>query len=325
MSTSPPPRPAAAPSLAGHLAIMRADHWFKNVLALPGVVVALSVAREVDLEGLGARLAWGALSLCLIASSNYVLNELLDAATDRRHPTKAARPVPAGHIHVPLAYAQWLGLLVLGLASGALVSRAFTLTMAALWTMGCVYNVRPLRTKDLPYLDVLSESLNNPLRLLAGWYAVDPGVVAPGSLQLSYWMVGAYFMAIKRYAELRFIDDRARAVAYRASFAHYSEERLLTSIMFYAASAMLFFGIFIMRYRVEMILSFPFVALVMALYLRTGLRDDSPAQRPEHLYREPALVVAVGVCALVMLLCLVFDVPALDRLLEVFPRGEYRP
>jgi hypothetical protein len=38
---------------------------------------------------------------------------------------------------------------------------------------GIVYNVRPLRTKDKPYLDVISESINNPLRLTIGWAMID--------------------------------------------------------------------------------------------------------------------------------------------------------
>ncbi len=317
--------PGTRPTLSGHWEILCADHVFENVFAIPGVVVALTVAREVNTDGLLARLALATLSLCLIASSNYVLNELLDATTDRIHPTKSQRPVPSGRVHVPLAWLQWLVVGGLGIAAGSTVSTGFVATVAGLWLMSCVYNIPPLRTKDLPYLDVLSESINNPLRLLAGWYTVDPGVAPPGSLQLSYWMVGAYFMAIKRYAEFSFIGDAARAAAYRLSFAHYTEARLLTSIVFYAASSMLFFGIFIVRYRLELILSFPFVALVMAVYFNTGLKHDSPAQRPEYLYREPALMAAVVVCALVMALCLVVDIPAIERIISVFPRSGYRP
>jgi hypothetical protein len=44
------------------------------------------------------------------------------------------------------------------------ISRPFAVTMFALWIMGCVYNLPPVRSKDAPYLDVLSESVNNPLR-----------------------------------------------------------------------------------------------------------------------------------------------------------------
>ena len=87
--------------------------------------------------------------------------------------------------------------------------------MFVLWVMGCIYNIPPVRSKDLPYVDVLSESVNNPLRMLAGWFIVGTASVAPASLLLSYWMVGCYFMAMKRYAEYREIGDPTRAAAYR--------------------------------------------------------------------------------------------------------------
>ena len=65
------------------------------------------------------------------------------------------------------------------------------------------------RSIDLrtPYVDVLSESVNNPLRLLLGWFVVTPDVVPPVSLLVAYWMVGAFFMASKRFAEYRSIGD----------------------------------------------------------------------------------------------------------------------
>ncbi len=148
--------------------------------------------------------------------------------------------------------------------------------MIALWLMGCIYNIPPVRAKDLPYIDVLSEAVNNPLRMLAGWYMVTMTMIPPASLLISYWMVGCYFMAIKRFAEYRDINDSERSAAYRKSFAYYTEPRLLVSILFYAATAMLFFGAFMMRYRLELVLSFPLVALVMAMTFRWGSRKRAP-------------------------------------------------
>ena len=156
-----------------------------------------------------------------------MINEVLDAPSDRSHPVKRNRPVPSGLVSVPLAYVQWIALMVVGVGLGFVVNVPFALTMLALWVMGCIYNIPPIRSKDLPYLDVLSESINNPLRMLAGWYMTGTAAFAPTSLLVSYWMVGCYFMAIKRYAEYRDIGDPARAAAYRKSFGYYTLERLL--------------------------------------------------------------------------------------------------
>ena len=78
--------------------------------------------------------------------------------------------------------------------------------------------------------------------------------------------------------------------------------------MFYASASMLFLGAFIMRYRLTLILAFPFVALVMALYLRLGLQENSPVQRPESLHREKGLVAAIVVCAAVITFCMFVEI-----------------
>jgi hypothetical protein len=201
------------------------------------------------------------------------------------------------------------------------ISPLFALSLLALWVMGCVYNVPPVRSKDQPYLDVLSEAINNPLRMVAGWYIVTSATQPPASLLLSYWMIGCYFMALKRYAEVRQIGDAVRAAAFR----FYTPDRLIVSIMFYSAAAMLFFGAFCMRYRLELIFSFPLVALVMALYLRVALRPNSAVQTPEHLYREPALMVAVVTTTLLMLALLWIDLPSAHRLFTPTAPAQYGP
>lgn len=293
-------------------AIARPDHWFKNVFVLPGTVVAWTMDPSAGAERLPLLLV-GLAAVCLVASSNYVINEILDAPSDRYHPTKQYRPLAAGRVDRAAAYSTWLVLLVLGLGLGLVVSRQFSLTLVALSVMGCLYNIPPFRTKDVPYLDVLSEAVNNPIRLLAGWYIVSYAI-PPASLLLSYWMIGCYFMAIKRFAELRAITDPARAERYRRSFVYYTPDRLLVSITFYASAAMLFFGAFSMRYDFDLILSFPLIALVMAVYLRLGLKANSAAQQPEKLYREPLLMVSIIACAILMIALLAVNIPGLDTI-----------
>ncbi len=301
-------------SWQAHLKIARVDHWVKNVFVLPGIVVALSIDRGRFNALDPVKLIVGLFAICLITSSNYVINEILDAPFDLKHPVKHSRPVPSGLVNIPLAYVEWIGLMLAGLALSFTISFAFAATMLILWVMACIYNIPPSRSKDLPYLDVLSESVNNPLRMMAGWYLTGTQALPPASLLISYWMVGCYFMALKRFAEYRDIGDSIRSAAYRKSFAYYTEQRLLVSIMFYAAHAMLFFGAFIARYRLELILAFPLVALVMAQYLTLSFKADSAVQRPEGLYREAGLMAAVLCCTVVMCILLFVDVPILHQI-----------
>jgi decaprenyl-phosphate phosphoribosyltransferase len=305
----------AAPSFAGHLRILRVDHWFKNVFVVPGIVLAwFFYGSALDGSALVWRIPLGLLSISLVASSNYVINEILDAPFDRLHPTKHRRPIPSGLVNVRLAYVQWIVVGVVGLALAVPLGVRFLLCAAWLLAMGVLYNVPPFRLKDVVFVDVLIESVNNPIRLLAGWYlAVTHGPPPPLSLILAYWMIGCYFMALKRFGEYRAINDRVLAATYRRPFAHYTADLLLVTAMGYGSAAMLFFGAFAMRYRVEVLLAFPLIALVMAIYLKIALRDDSPIQNPEGLYRERALVAACAACCIALILLVSVDLPWLTH------------
>ncbi len=301
-------------ALTPYLQIARFDHWFKNVFVLPGVAVVLFDDPGLWGGALVGKVLLGLLATGFVASSNYVINEVLDAPRDAVHPVKRFRPVPSGRVHLPYAYVEWILLALLGFGLAALLGPWFLACAVALWVMGCAYNIPPLRTKDRPYLDVLSESVNNPLRLLLGWYATGTTLVPSLSLVMAYWMLGAFFMAIKRFAEYRRIGDAAAAGRYRRSFVHYTQERLLVSIVYYATAFGLFFGIFLIRYRLELLLTVPFLAGFMAYYIHLGYQEDSPTQYPERLYRQTGFVAYTLVCLLLFIALMFVDIPLLDRL-----------
>ncbi len=299
-----------------YIKIARPDHWFKNVFMLPGVAFAIFEFPNFLSWGLLPEFLLGLLAVCLITSSNYTINEVLDAPMDALHPVKKHRPVPSGQVDVRLAYVQWAALAVVGLWLGWRVNGSFFLSLLALLVMGLIYNVPPLRSKDKPYFDVLSESVNNPLRLLLGWFIVNPVKPPTLSLIMAYWMIGAFFMTVKRYGEYRRIGDPKVAANYRKSFSYYNEYRLILSMVYYASAFSLFFGIFLIRYRIELILSVPVLAGFVPVYMRLAFWEDSPAQYPEKLYRQRGLVVYCSVCIVLVIGLLFIDLPIIGQLFE---------
>jgi decaprenyl-phosphate phosphoribosyltransferase len=266
--------------ISAHIAIARLDHSIKNLFVLPGIIVPISIEPWLLTRGLIGKLVLAFISLTLVACSNYVINEVLDAPFDRLHPTKKNRAAARGHVNTTAAYIQWIVMMLVGVAIGLKVSEKFALTAAFLWVMGCFYNIPPARTKDVPYLDVLTESINNPIRMLLGWYAVTSTLVPPVSLLISYWMIGCYFMALKRFSEFNEIGDKTLAGSYRASF--------------------------------KLILAFPLVAWTMAVYFKLAFKPESSVQNPEKLYREPMLMTAFASTAVVMGLLLFVRIPLLE-------------
>lgn len=308
-------KPTLAERIKAHAQIMRLDHSIKNIFVIPGIIVPLSILRTPLLSStLDRNIGIGFAATTLIACSNYVLNEVLDAPFDRLHPKKASRPAAQGLVIVPLAYLQWIAMMIVGIALALVVSKAFACAAFALWVMGCVYNIAPFRTKDKMYLDVLSESVNNPLRMLLGWFMVTSVLVPPASLLICYWMTGCYLMALKRFSEFREIADVQIAGAYRRSFRYYNEVSLLSSVTFYAAAAMLFFGAFIIRYRIELVLVFPLVAFLMSTYFKLAFQPNSAVQNPEKLYREPLLMAQAVLVSVSMIALLYINIPAIGRI-----------
>jgi len=301
--------------MKSYVRMARPDHWVKNLAVLPGTFAAVILVRT-PLPALLMPLLLGLASVCLVSSANYVLNEWLDAPFDKLHPVKRSRSSVAGLVKRRFVYLEYAVTAVAGLLLALAVSRLFLLAALTLLLMGVLYNVQPFRTKDRAYLDVLSESVNNPIRLLMGWFIVTNQFLPPSTLVLGYWMGGAFLMAVKRYSESRLFPDSRTAGLYRRSFARYTEESLLLSSVFYAIIASLLIGVFMIKYRVELVLTFPLLAILFVWYLRVGLKPDSAAQHPERLFREKGLFFFVLLLAVLMVVLLFVDIPWLHVLLS---------
>lgn len=302
--------------LRDYVGIARLDHWTKNIFVLPGAAIGWVIdplARPAQTAG---ALAIALVSTCLLASANYTINEYLDRHTDRFHPTKHTRAAAQGRLNGHLVLGQYLVLSAGGLGLAGLLNAHFVAAALTLLLMGLVYNVPPVRTKDRPYVDVLSESINNPIRLVLGWAAVSTIAMPPVSILISYWMGGAFLMGIKRYAEYRMIHDQKVAAAYRKSFAKYTESSLLSSSVFYAINSSFFLAIFLFKYKPEFLLSFPFFSLLFSWYLAMAMRPDPKAIRPESFYTETKFMLYTGALALLVSALFFSDIPIIQRLFE---------
>jgi 4-hydroxybenzoate polyprenyltransferase len=295
-----------------YIKIARPDHWLKNLFVLPGFALAFFFFPELFTLARVPDMILGLVATCFVASSNYVVNELLDAEYDRFHPVKKHRPLAAGRVSRPVAWMEWVLLAAIGLGLGFFVNAATGWACLTLWIAGTLYNVPPIRTKELPYLDVISESSNNPIRLAIGWFAAGAAVMPPLSAVFGYWMFGAFLMATKRFAEYRRIGDPEQAANYRRSFSFYNEERLIVGIVFYIALFILGASVFIMQYQYELVLGMPFLAYMVAYYLYLGFQPDSPVQYPELLYKERHLMLSLILCTVFFLALFYIDFPIVE-------------
>ncbi len=185
-------------TLKPYFKALRPHQWMKNVL------VFLPMLSAQQFDGTTLLLSLMAfISFSLVASSVYVLNDLLDLASDRAHPRKCKRPFAAGTI--PIAHGTWMAAatLALGTLVAFSVGPLFVLVMIGYYVLTLAYS---LTLKQRMVIDIC---------VLAGLYTIR--IIAGGAatgIPLSVWLLAFsifFFLslaAVKRQAEL--VDNVSR-------------------------------------------------------------------------------------------------------------------
>jgi len=282
------------------LNVFRPLRWYRNAFVLLGALLALKIT-EIGISESFVGILCAFISICLVASGNYGINEVLDVEHDAQHPQKKLRSIPSGKISsMPVVIISIIlyiaGLsIVLPLRNTMLIISVFLLLLS-----GILYNVKPLRLKDKPYMDFIAESFNNPIRLLVGWYSVAPSnKLVPSSFILGFWFLGMFLMASKRFGEYRFFKDKDQLAEYRKSFKHYTEERIIISMIASLSAFMFMLGALCIKYSVDLVLFLPFVIVFIVWFFRLAYEKDTIVKDPERVFEKKLFVLySVVVCGL---------------------------
>ncbi len=301
-----------------YLRVFRISHWFKNLFMLIGSFTAVILFNAaVNMENI-VLIIIAFFATSIAASANYGINEILDAEYDKFHPIKKDRPLPSGLISKGIVLMISILLAIFtGLISYFFLPIGALWAIVALMVMGVLYNVKPFRTKELAYLDVITESINNPIRFIIGWYAVQMAFFPPVSFLVALWAFGAFLMACKRLAEYRFIDNPGLAAQYRRSFKYYNQERLIVSIIGYISMVSFSLAIICIKYSISVVLAVPVFVVSFVWYFRLTLKKDSPAKEPEKLLKYKEFYIFTTMTILILVLARVLN-PRLEFLLKIW-------
>ncbi len=278
---------------------LRVYQYAKNSL----VFVPAVTAHHLGLEALGhALLAFVAFSAC--ASGAYLMNDLLDLAADRTHPTKRHRALAAGDL--PIAHALiaipvlWLG----AIAAGLCISALFLGVLGAYLATTIAYSLF-LKRKML--LDVVTLSGLYTLRIVAG--AVAVGVVLSEWLLMFSLFVFTSLALIKRFSELTL---RHGAGLSDPSNRDYRISDLQVIAAMAAASGMnavIVFSLYVSSSAVTALYSRPWMLWLLnplLLYwfgraLMMAHRREMPDDPILYTFRDPASRITVAAMICIML------------------------
>jgi 4-hydroxybenzoate polyprenyltransferase len=273
----------------GLVTSLRPQQWVKNGF----VFAALIFSRSITDWHRNARVAAGAILFCLISSAVYLLNDILDASEDRKHPLKRLRPLASGRLGLGTAS---LAAIVLGLVSlgGAwILDHTFFIIVAAYGLINVLYS---WVLKRVVLLDVFVISAGFVLRVVSG------GVII--HVEISPWLIVcttllALFLALsKRRHELVVLGREAGN--HRAILSHYSPYYLDQLIGIVTASTLMSYALYTLSNDVRMKfpgkrleLTIPFVLFGIFRYLYLMHQNEEGGNPTRLFLTDPVLLSVV--------------------------------
>ncbi len=263
--------------------ILRPQQWVKNflVLAPPFFGGVLFTSYEMFFTMLLAFIAFS-----LAASTAYIINDIVDIASDQLHPKKKLRPIAAGRIGVPTAVIIAAVTFTLSARSSLTVGIPFTLLMAVYLALSISYS---FYLRKLVIVDVFAIAIGFVLRIEAG--GVASGIEVSNWLLLTTFLLSLLLAFGKRRYELVML--RKNPQPFREVLGRYRENFLDTTLGIFATTAIVTYSIYTVEVESKIFLiTVPFACYGVLRYMYL-VQTDTSGDPTESFLKDPPLFVSV--------------------------------
>ncbi len=288
------------------IATMRPRQWTKNLSVFVGIVFAQRLFSLPSLE----RTILAFATFCLVSSTIYILNDLLDIENDRQHPTKRFRPLPSGKLPKSWAIGAIALLLVMcvGLTTAIFfvptaphsdiyaayggANLLFALTIATYLILMSLYSIR---LKHVVLIDVFIIASGFVLRILAG--AVVIPVSISGWLYLVTCLLSLFLALSKRRHELVLLQGQAST--HRQILKEYSIPMLDQMITIVATTTIMAYSLYTVESSTgghRLIITIPLVLYGIFRYLYLVYMRMEGGSPEEVLLRDRHMLGTVMLC-----------------------------
>ena len=219
--------------LIGLLKTMRPRQWVKNGF----VFVALLFDGLISVERITNTLL-AFLLLCLVSGAVYLMNDLADIESDRQHPKKKFRPLPAGQLNTTVAAVAAVAFSTLSIGLGFWLAQGLGIVLLVYFVSQIAYT---FRLKHVVLLDIGIVSLGFILRIAAGVTVIEVERFSPW-LYLFGGSLALFMILGKRRHELKLLASGAGK--HRAVLEEYSLPMLDIMITIVTTCVILFYSLY---------------------------------------------------------------------------------
>lgn len=256
---------------------MRPKQWTKNFFVFAGLLFTLDSPHPTG-DYIKVLLAF--VVFCLLSGVIYIVNDVRDIESDRKHPKKSKRPIASGALSPSAALAWAAGLLILAAAISVTLNKAFIEAGLAYLVLQIAYT---FVLKEIVILDVMAIAFGFVIRAVAGTAAIR--------VTISPWLfictiLLALFLALaKRRGEL--VRVEAGMPSSRACLDHYTVPFVDQLIGITAASTIIAYALYTFFSKTGethpfMMGTLPFVIYGIFRYLLL-IHRNADAESPEML------------------------------------------
>lgn len=281
---------------------MRPKQWTKNAF----IFAALVFDRKLlDRHALLTTIAAFAL-FCLLASSVYLINDVLDRESDRNHPIKKNRPIASGRLPVSTALIVAFILLIITLAGAFFLSIDFLYICCIYFVLNLLYTKW---LKHMPIIDVFVIAACFVLRVAAGVSVIQVQRFSPW-LYVVTTLLSLYLGFGKRRAELSvLVNDSPQS--HRKVLSGYSIELVDQFITVVSASTIIAYSLYTFSAsnlpdNHVMMFTIPFVLYGIFRYLYLIKMQNAGGEPEEILLRDRPIQATVLLWGLAVMVIFYF-------------------
>ena len=238
--------------MLGLIKLARPKQWVKNAFVLAPVVFT---GTFLDVDAISHALL-AALLFCVASSATYIINDMHDIESDRRHHQKSkSRPLAAGIVSIPAA-SIFLACLYALLIWGWFIAPKVVMVIAAYLVLNLAYT---FVLKHQPVIDIFTIAIGFVLRVYAGAMALN--VPVSSWMSITTLCLALFLAAIKRRQELSQSGTGGRKV-----LGEYSVSLVNRYAEMSATCALLFYSMFVMSAKPELVITIPLVLFGLFRY-----------------------------------------------------------
>ena len=276
--------------IINYLKLFRMPQWIKNLF----VFVPLIFSKHLFDENYLITSLLAFFIFCLTSSTVYMVNDIVDAESDRQHPQKKHRPIASGKVKVSQAIGAAGVLFVIATLLLLKSNLFFVSAVGFYFTLNILYS---LVLKNIVLLDIFSIAAGFMLRVLAGAFAID--VTVSSWLILTTMFISLFLAVMKRRSELN-LAENVEFIATRKVLQYYSKNFADQMATVASAGVIICYALYTVAERTvtifhtdNLIYTTPFVVFGIFRYMYLVYMNQKGENTTEVMITDPAMIVNV--------------------------------